>query len=261
MAEFIKALYEMPDYIKTILTGPHLPYAIAGGVIFLLVLVINNRLTNLIRQLFVLAAVLIAVFAFKTGRFSLMLLCFIALILLEVFRFIRYALTTARTNYRDRRFEERALEKAASRRGAFVNKQAHSGERRPIVDPDADVPMNETEIRDVVDSKGEEAAEKVLEEAGKASPLAEQAERGSILPESSEKTSSLKDPVLPQNVDDVKEPDRSALSDVITSGENVLQNRGQILSAIEKLKELKASGMLSEEEFKNQTESLYEKLG
>jgi len=294
MAEFIKALYELPSYIQSVLTGPNLPYAIVAGVVFLLVLFINNRITNLIRQLFVLAAVLIAVFAFKTGRYSLMLLCFFVLILLEVFRFFRYTLTSIRQNHINRRIEERALAKAASRRGAFVNKQAYSGEMRPIVDPDADKPMNAEEIREVVDAKeehspeGKPAQEPELKEtkAKKPKPKKEKTmpdevraekpplEKAPVKEASAEEASGnepvlKKTPVKEPSADEVRKKTASkeapaeepAPEEGKAAGDSILTNRDQILSAIDKLKELKNAGILTEAEFKSQTAALYEKLG
>ena len=224
MSELWEAARLLPSYITEVVSGPRLPYAIVAGFAFLVALFFSGRIADLLRQLFVLAAVAAAVFAFLTRRYPLFLLCAFLLAVLAVFRLIRWLLITIRQNHINRRIEERALAKAASRRGSFANKQGYSGAARPIVyEPDPE-PMNAGEIREVVDGTEEkpgrtEAAAKT-ETAAKTEPAA---------------AAAGKDPVL--------------------------MNREQIFSAVEKLKDLKDAGVLTEAEYSEKTAALYEQLG
>ena len=53
LKELIAAINDVPEYIRAVIYGPHLIYAIIAGVIFIVVLLITNRFTNIMRKIFV----------------------------------------------------------------------------------------------------------------------------------------------------------------------------------------------------------------
>ena len=93
-----------------------------------------------------------------------------SLLILLIIRLIGYTIKTIRTNRINKRIEERALERAAKRRGSWTNKQGYSGARKMIVEPEY-VPeeMNREEIEEVIrnelsDKKPEDLEDVILDE-------------------------------------------------------------------------------------------------
>lgn len=168
MLELFNLLKSMPEYVKYLFTE-HLITACIAAVIFIFVLFFSNKVVNTLRTFFILAVIAIGCLAFVTQRKPLLCLCAAALIILFIIRIIRYTIVTIRINRRNRRIEERALEKAAKRRGEWNNRKGYSGERRPIVEPKY-VPekMDKEEIESVIaNEKSDKPVVPVTEELKK----------------------------------------------------------------------------------------------
>lgn len=153
MQEIINLLISMPEYVKALFTD-HLIVSCIAAAVFVFVLFFSNKAANKLRTLFVLAVLVLAAFALVSKRKPLICLCILSLIVLMIVRLIRYTIVTIRTNRRNKRIEERALEKAAKRRGSWKNRQGYSGERRAIVEP-VYVPekMDKDEIASVIENE------------------------------------------------------------------------------------------------------------
>ena len=131
LKELIAAINDVPEYIRAVIYGPHLWYAILAGVIFIVVLLITNRFTAVLRTVFVYASIAIAAFAFFSKRYALFWVCVLILGILLLFRFIRFLIIYIRETVRNRRIEKRALARARERRGSFERKKGFSGDFRP----------------------------------------------------------------------------------------------------------------------------------
>lgn len=194
MQEIFDLLKSMPEYVKTLFTN-HLIMACIAAVVFFFVLFFSNKVANTVRTFFVLAVLVFGAIGFVTKRHALLCLSIITLIILIIVRLIKYVIVTIRTNQRNKRIEERALEKAAKRRGEWKNRKGYSGERRPIVEPEY-VPekMDKEEIESII---ANEKADKPLE--AKAAPITEE-----LKTENSEKTESVKS--APSETEEKAEP-------------------------------------------------------
>lgn len=171
MQEIIDLLISMPEYVKALFTD-HLIVSCIAAVVFVFVLFFSNKVANKLRTFFVLTVLVLAAFALVSRRKPLVCLCILSLIVLMIIRLIRYTIVTIRTNRRNKRIEERALEKAAKRRGSWKNRQGYSGERRAIVEPEY-VPekMDKDEIASVIEH---EKADKPKTVAPEVPPVTEE---------------------------------------------------------------------------------------
>lgn len=136
--QILEALFDIPQYVNGVAHGPHAAIAIIAGLVYLVVLLVTNKVTRVLREIFVAAGLVVGVIAYFRRNYPLMWICVLIILLLGIFRFIRYLIVTIRTNRRNRRIEERALEKARNRRGSFRNRQGYSGEARPETDEEID---------------------------------------------------------------------------------------------------------------------------
>ena len=134
LKELIAAINDVPEYIRAVIYGPHLIYAIIAGVIFIVVLLITNRFTNILRKIFVYASIVVAAYAFFTKRYALFWVSILFLGTLLLFRFIRFLIIYIQETVRNRRIEKRALARARERRGSFEKKKGYSGDYRPVED-------------------------------------------------------------------------------------------------------------------------------
>lgn len=150
MQEILELVKSMPDYVRYLFTE-HTVISIIAAIVFVFVLFFSNKVAKFFRTLFVIAILALVGTAYVTKRWPLMCISFLVLLVLFVFRLIGYIINTIRTNSRNKRIEERALERAAKRRGSWKNKQGYSGERKPIVEPEY-VPdkMDKKEIDELI---------------------------------------------------------------------------------------------------------------
>lgn len=167
MDRVLSTLLKMPGFIIEMFTE-HLVVSVAGVMIFLLALIVPGRIGSLIRKVVILANVLFAMAGGFMGRlqngYEIICLSAISLIILLVVRMIVRISGAIKQRKIDARIEEKALAKAAKRRGAFKKRQGYSGESREIDDEDF-VPPSEAhvEIRKVIENEINEG--KAREEA------------------------------------------------------------------------------------------------
>lgn len=138
LQNILRAITDVPEYANEVLHGPHAAAAIIAGIVFLIVLLITNKFTHVLRELFVVAAIVLGVIAYFRRNYPLLWVCVLVIVILGVFRFARYLLVTVRTNRRNRKIEEQALEKARRRRGSFRSNSADSRTVLPLDEDDLD---------------------------------------------------------------------------------------------------------------------------
>ena len=167
MDRVLSTLLKMPGFIIEMFTE-HLVVSVAGVMIFLLARIVPGRIGSLIRKVVILANVLFAMAGGFMGRlqngYEIICLSAFSLIILLVVRMIVRISGAIKQRKIDARIEEKALAKAAKRRGAFKKRQGYSGESREIDDEDF-VPPSEAhvEIRKVIENEINEG--KAREEA------------------------------------------------------------------------------------------------
>ena len=167
MDRVLSTLLKMPGFIIEMFTE-HLVVSVAGVMIFLLALIVPGRIGSLIRKVVILANVLFAMAGGFMGRlqngYEIICLSAFSLIILFIVRMIVRISGAIKQRKIDARIEEKALAKAAKRRGAFKKRQGYSGESREIDDEDF-VPPSEAhvEIRKVIENEINEG--KAREEA------------------------------------------------------------------------------------------------
>ncbi len=148
--QMIDAFYQVPAYCRAIASGRFMIASIVVAIVFLIVLFFTNRLVNILRRLFVLATIVLAVAAYFKNKFPLLWVCILTLIILGLVRLIRHIFVTVRQDRINERIEAKALAKARKRRGSWQNKQGYSGEAKPLVLDDE--PIREEEEEDLEDT-------------------------------------------------------------------------------------------------------------
>ena len=167
MDRVLSTLVQMPGFIIEMFTE-HLIVSVAGVMVFILALIVPGRIGSLIRKVVILANVLFAMAGGFMGRlqngYEIICLSAVSLIILLVVRMIVRISGAIKQRKIDARIEEKALAKAAKRRGSFKKRQGYSGESREIDDEDF-VPPSEAhvEIRKVIENEINEG--KAREEA------------------------------------------------------------------------------------------------
>ncbi|MDO4803993.1 MAG: SHOCT domain-containing protein [Lachnospiraceae bacterium] len=157
MEKILDALAKMPAFLAELFTE-HPVIAVAGVMAFLLALMVPGRIGSLIRKIVVLANVMFAMAGGFMGRgqngYQIICLSAISLITLFIVRLIVRIVAAIKQRRIDARIEERALAKAAKRRGSFKKRRGYSGEPRDTWDDDF-VPPEESqiEIRQVIENE------------------------------------------------------------------------------------------------------------
>lgn len=153
MPNLMEILKILPSYALGLIQKYTFPAVIAAAV-FIFILFFTNKVASFLRKVFVFAVVIICVYAYFRDNWNLMAAAVCCVLVLAVVRLIGYIITTIRTNRRNKRIEERALERAAKRRGSWKNKQGYSGARKLIEEPEY-VPeeMNKEEIAAVINNE------------------------------------------------------------------------------------------------------------
>ncbi|MDD3339480.1 MAG: hypothetical protein PHS82_11570 [Lachnospiraceae bacterium] len=151
MQALIDQLKIVPDYVKMLFTE-HLILAVIALVLFLFCMFFTNKVSGILRNIMIVAMFVIGAFGVVRKNWPQVLTLILALLALIIIRTIRRIIVTIRLNRRNARIEERALAKAAKRRGSWKNKQGYSGERKPIVDPEyKPEKMEKEEIQEVIE--------------------------------------------------------------------------------------------------------------
>lgn len=162
MNRILSYIEKVPDYLRQEFSSRMLVCVIVL-IVYLFVLFFSNKVAGVLRKIFIVACIGFAVIGGFRGPnkngFEMICTAVLALILLGIIRLISYIIRTVRQNRIDARIEERALAKAAKRRGSFKNKQGYSGASKPIEDDYVPDEMSKEEIRDVVDNDEVSAAD------------------------------------------------------------------------------------------------------
>ena len=240
--QIVTYLREIPEFVKT-MYEQHLIAVAVFGLVFLFVLFFSNAAASFLRTLTIIALIGAVVYGgvkkeagsgYQIAATALLLLVVLALV-----RLLFAAIGAIRQNHINRRIEERALEKAAKRRGSFKNKQGYSGEARPIEEDYTPEKMNASEIREVIETgdlaespAAGQAAEAVSEAGPTAATLAAAAAAAKV--ESDEEVSPAQ----------AEESGRIALTP------------DQVRQAEAHLTALFSLGVLTEEEFQAKKNSL-----
>lgn len=166
--ELMNILKTMPLYVIGLLKD-HTVLFIAAAVVFIFVTFFTNKVANKLRTIFVLGSLLLIVFSFISQSWPRIVFITLGLLVMMFCRAIGFAISEIRIIRRNKRIEERALAKAAKRRGNWENKRGYSGARRLIIEPEY-IPeeMDQNEIEDVIkyettDKKPEDFIEKTEE--------------------------------------------------------------------------------------------------
>ena len=148
--EILNILKSMPMYIIGLAKDHTILFAVTAA-LFIFVTFFSNKVANKLRTIFVLGSLLLIVFSFISQSWPRITFIVIGLLAMVLCRSIGFMISEIRIIRRNKRIEERALAKAAKRRGNWENKRGYSGARRPIIEPKY-VPeeMNREEIEDVI---------------------------------------------------------------------------------------------------------------
>lgn len=223
VSRIFAAFWDVPDYVRGQLLTKYLVPTIIVALIYLIILFFSTKVVNILRNIYIVAAVALGVISYFRRNYAMIWLCVLSLVILGIVKLIRHIFVTVQQNRINARIEAKALAKARKRRGSWHNKQGYSGEAKPIVDPDD---PDEEESPSDTSSPSAEADRLVLDES------------------------------LHESLDT---QDDAAASD--SSDSSIPMNRRQIMDAIMQLKELKDKGVLTEEEFNKKKTDLYEKMG
>ena len=75
MSALLNAVYQVPQYLMTLFTGQYRLYAFLAAAVFLIVMLFTNRVVTVLRDLFVLAAVVWGVVSYFRGQFEMFWIC------------------------------------------------------------------------------------------------------------------------------------------------------------------------------------------
>lgn len=167
MTQYIQAIKGLPAYVESLVSG-HLILAALCLIVFVIALVMTNKVATICRYAVVIVCIAVGAFSFVFDARQLFCLVALILLLMILIRLMMYGIRTIRQNRIDRRIEERALAKAASRRGSWKNRQGYSGKPKPIESNYVPGKMSAHEINEVVkheisESEHADGAEKAVE--------------------------------------------------------------------------------------------------
>lgn len=224
MRLLLHAVYDVPDLIRSIFTGKYALAAMLITVVYIVAVLLNNKMTRFLREIIILAASVAGVIAYFKKRYAFLWLMLILLAVLLLVRFLCYMLVTIRIQRRNRRIERRALEKAAQRRGSWKNRRGYSGAPQIDEEPVRMPAMDRREIADVLENETSER-------------------EGADI----DLTAAAPDPEAAPK----PQPSDASASEL---------SRPVVMDAIRKLEELKSLGILTEEEVAVKKSMLYGRM-
>lgn len=152
VTQILNSIENVPQYCLDFF-NKHQLYTVIGLIIFLVVLLFSNKVTHILRELIVLAAVVAGVIGYFTKTYEQMWVSVFVILIIGIFRFLRYLIVTVRQNKIDAKINERALAKAAKRRGSWEEKKGYSGDAKPEDEDDVPAEMTDEELDDVVENE------------------------------------------------------------------------------------------------------------
>lgn len=133
MGNIFSYLKDVPDYLRHV--WQTMPVVFILVCIVFLVSLFSGKIPGIIRRVFIVACVVYALIGGFTRRaeYGRQIVWVAALLLLSLalIRSIVFIIQTSHQNRINAKIEEKALAKAARRRGSFNNKQGYSGSSRP----------------------------------------------------------------------------------------------------------------------------------
>lgn len=244
------AFSQVPAYCRHIMTGKYMLPALIFVIIFLVVIFFTSKVVNILRRVFVLAAVILAVIGYFRNDYALIWVNIIALIVLAIARLLRHIFVTVQEDRANAKIEAQALAKARKRRGSWETKQAYSGESNPNAsNSDSDDTLLSAASNDA--SGAGDAVSDTDKQASAPASSSEASDSDTV--QSSEKKTAT-DPSLQQTSPIPAIPEEDEEDDTYA-------NRDQIMEAIHQLKDLKDKGVLTEEEFNKKKAELYSRMG
>lgn len=215
---------------------------------FLIVIFFTSKVVNVLRRIFIGVAIILGVIGYFRNNYELIWVNIIALVVLGIARLLRHIFVTVQQDRINAKIEAKALAKARKRRGSWENKQAYSGESKPI-NFDADLSSSDSAKKDTA-----KAAESTSGSTASSDVVAKDSTKSSVSDGKDENVSSEAEdlslqktmpiPIIPEDEED-----------------ETYGNREQIMDTIRQLKELKDKGVLTEEEFNKKKAELYSRMG
>ncbi len=159
MERILIYLQTVPDYLQYQFNN-HMAVCVVILTVYLFALIFTNRIANLIRPFVIGACICFMVYGAFQGLgghgYQAVLTGVLALALMFIFRLLKTIIVSSYQNKVNARIEQKALEKAAKRRGTFSARQGYSGNAAPAPAPapkkkKEDDRMTDHEIRNVVD--------------------------------------------------------------------------------------------------------------
>ena len=247
MSALLNAVYQVPQYLMTLFTGQYRLYAFLAAAVFLIVMLFTNRVVTVLRDLFVLAAVVWGVVSYFRGQFEMFWICVGALVILAVFRLLRYIIVSITDSRRSRRIERAALAKAEKRRGSWKERKGYSGERPEggegeTEEENGEIPYISRDQRETEESRERRS----VYDAAPVIPPEEKPLETADGPEGSGDTED-------------GEPEEAEGETGTLSSKTL--SREQAISAAHKLRDLKDLGIMTPEEFEQIKARLYSRLG
>ena len=151
MSTILEQIREIPGYIRWAFTSRTIA-AVVIALLFIFVLFFSNKVAGVFRKFFIVLCIGASVYAAIAKKYDILWTAVFMLIILAIVRLIAYIIRTVRQNRINARIEERALAKAAQRRGSWKNKQGYSGQAKPIEDDYTPGEMSKDEIADVIEN-------------------------------------------------------------------------------------------------------------
>ena len=126
MQTLFYAVYDVPNFLFELFSGPYKFYAAGAAILFFIVLFFSGKAVTVLRDIFVLASVALGVIAYFKRKFPLVWICVFALILLAIVRLVIYIIISIRDTKRARRIERKALERGEQHRGTWRERRGNS---------------------------------------------------------------------------------------------------------------------------------------
>ena len=246
MGNIFSYLKDVPAYLQHV--WQTMPMVVILVCAVFIISLFSGRIPGIIRKIFIIACIVYALIGGFTRRADygrqIVWVAALLLLALALIRGIILIIQTSRQNKINAKIEERALEKAARRRGSFHNKQGYSGSNRPEPEYTPEK-MNSEEIEALV--KGEDP-EKIIRFDKASDDEALKTLLGS------ENNTPLSSPR-------VESPSVSS-ADIDIPGDNLPEHLSadELYSMMNRLSDLHGLGILTDEEFAKKKAELLKRV-
>lgn len=178
MERILIYLQTVPDYLQYQFNN-HMAVCVAILAVYLFALIFTNKVANFIRPFVIGACLCFMLYGAFQGLgghgYQAVLTGVLAIVLMFIFRLLKGIIVSSYQNKVNARIEQKALEKAAKRRGSFSTKQGYSGESAAAPKKaETGNKMTDHEIRNVVDDYYTETLPDISAYLNQAAPAAEE---------------------------------------------------------------------------------------